>query len=148
MCAETQTQLWSNPQLGPVVSSVDDFFASYGRSEKIDNSVTNVCGMKAAGVYTRVQAYLTWIHSVMAGAKLALRTVYYDICGVKEEPVDQEILGAPEVSTIIRAMCRVGVSNTATTRNSTNVPNSAGRLKNAAASNTVSSTGLDLFSFD
>ena len=79
---QTQTQLWSNPQLGPV-SSVDDFFASYGRSEKIDNSVTNVCGMKAAGVYTRVQAYLTWIHSVMAGAKLALRTVYYDICGGK-----------------------------------------------------------------
>ena len=55
--------------------------------------------MKAAGVYTRVQAYLTWIHSVMAGAKLALRTVYYDICWVKEQPVDQEILGAPAVST-------------------------------------------------
>lgn len=49
------------------VNGVDDFFASYGRSERIDNAVSNVCGLKAAGIYTRVQAYLTWIHSVMQG---------------------------------------------------------------------------------
>ena len=64
--------LRSNPQLGPVARNVDDFFTSYGREEKIDNAVTNVCGLKTAGVYTRVQAYLTWIDSVMAGAILAL----------------------------------------------------------------------------
>ena len=52
--------LWSNPQ--PVSS---DFFTSYGRSETADNGGVNVCGLKSAGVYTRVQAYLTWIHSIM-----------------------------------------------------------------------------------
>ena len=49
-------------------SSVDDFIGSYGRAEPVDNMVTNVCGLKSAGVYTRVQAYLTWINSIMEGA--------------------------------------------------------------------------------
>jgi len=41
---------------------------SYGRLERIDNMVTNWCGLrKSAGVYTRVQAYLTWINSIMEG---------------------------------------------------------------------------------
>ena len=49
-------------------------FASYGRSKNSDEGITNVCGLEKAGVYTRVQAYLTWIQSVMKGHEEIVET--------------------------------------------------------------------------
>ena len=112
---------------------------SYGRKECVDKWVCNVCGLKAAGIYTRVQAYLTWIHSIMQGAGFKiLGKGQMDI----SKHICQEILGALKVFTLIRAMSRVGASNTKTTRKWTNVPNFAAGLQNAAALSTVLSIGL------
>jgi len=56
---------------------------SYGRKECIDKWVCNVCGLKAAGIYTRVQAYLTWIHSIMQGDPWCPEGFYFDPGNVK-----------------------------------------------------------------